>query len=140
MINHKTHIEFIKLDYKEFCRRYKKGHQLIVDIDKFKNCKVGLKIADINTFIYHANGNSQEMLTRYNIRDKTNPIIVRIPALRVYDSYLAMDGNHRLRELKPSIVIIDYIKVTKKTIKYSQDLSNVHWQAYINRDGEGFVY
>ncbi len=66
--------------------------------------------------------------------------MIRIPTLKIFDSFLAMDGNHRLKGLKPSIIIMDYINVTKKQINYCQDLSNIYWQSYIKRNGEGYVF
>jgi hypothetical protein len=140
MINHKTHFEITPLDYKEFVRRYKRDIILAVDLKDFCKATFGLEIATDRTYLYHPMGDVLKRPKRYNIKDGKTSTIVRIPCFKIYKSFMILDGNHRIRELKPKIVIIDFINITEKNIPYCQDLSNVYWKEYFNRKGKGFVW
>ena len=53
--------------------------------------------------------------------------VIRLPALRIADKYLILDGNHRINELHPNTVFLDYLDLEKKDYKYFVDLHNPFW-------------
>ena len=143
MIDKKTHYQIKPIIFKEFLRRYDKDIRPEWDTEHLKDNKTGTFICEDNTFIY---------LPWYKPEDdciKGKPVrikrgaknnILRIPAIKVFDSFLALDGCHRLTGLSPKVIILDYIEIKKTQYKHFQDLSNIYWQAYINREGLGYVY
>jgi len=60
--------------------------------------------------------------------------ILRIPALELIEAngmchgFLVLDGCQRLRDLKPRVIIIDYISVRHDKLKYFNDLLSPHWR------------
>jgi hypothetical protein len=51
----------------------------------------------------------------------TNDVVVQVPALLVNTDILLLDGNHRVRDLRPRVLIIDWIDVGLKRCRYFSD-------------------
>lgn len=64
----------------------------------------------------------------------TGEFILSIPALELVEAdgtwhgYLVLDGCKRLRDLKPRVIIIDYLSVRHDKLKYFNDLLSPHWR------------
>jgi hypothetical protein len=55
--------------------------------------------------------------------------LIRVPGLRVPDrGILVLDGAHRLRDLEPLIVVVDWIQVTKDRLCSIADTIGAWWQ------------
>jgi hypothetical protein len=60
------------------------------------------------------------------------PLMIRAPALYVGDqNYLLLDCCHRIRDLNPVAIILDYLKVTPQSLNYFADLKNPFFQKII---------
>lgn len=116
---------FKKMDWNEFKLTYKKDVRVIFFWDKIKNPKTGITFADQSTDIF---------LPKYTNGDWTDgePIsvvmgkggaLVRIPAIKVREGYFVLDGVHRLLELKPRYIVIDWIELSEKDKRYSVDVT-----------------
>lgn len=93
---------------------------------------VGLIVATPKTQIYlpaYTDGGWQDgKPVRASIG--TNPVLIRIPALKIRERYLLLDGVHRLTDLKPAFVLIDYAEFTASDMTYWMDTFNVYWQRW----------
>lgn len=67
---------------------------------------------------------------RYGLPKKVslgnNDVIVSIPVVQFDNSkkFLVLDGCHRIRDLKPRIIVLDYISVKKEKLCAFTDLFN----------------
>lgn len=60
-----------------------------------------------------------------------NPILVRVPAVKLGDRFLVIDGCHRLTELSPRFVVIDYVELTKEQAWRCADFVNPFWKKHL---------
>lgn len=51
-----------------------------------------------------------------------SPVLWRGPAILYEGTFLILDGCHRLSDLKPSMVVLDYLKISKREKVYVVDL------------------
>lgn len=54
--------------------------------------------------------------------------LVRLPALKIEKDFFCFDGYHRMTQLKPRMVILDWIEVSKKSYVYFTDMLNPYWR------------
>lgn len=107
------------------------GQDIRVDLEYniLKNSKVGLMLADDNTAIHVPRYKKGDW--RYGIPERV-PLgkelkLLRLPAARYKDKYLLLDGYHRMTELLPKLVLLDYIIIEEKVRKYVTDLCSDWW-------------
>ena len=58
------------------------------------------------------------------------PMLIRIPALKIGDRFLILDGVKRLRDRKPAFVLLDYAEYAKGDQFQWIDTYNVYWQRW----------
>lgn len=57
--------------------------------------------------------------------------LVRAPAVDVGDQYVLLDGTHRIRELRPELIILDCLKPRRKSqFRAFVDCWNESWQPW----------
>lgn len=61
------------------------------------------------------------------------PAICRLPAVKLCGRFLLLDGCHRLVQVKPRFILLDYLKAEKKDAWRFQDFGNPFWAALLKR-------
>lgn len=124
-----TVIPFEKMSWPEWKAYYfsdiRANHQLGI----LKNPKTGIALATPETEIFlpwYKKGD-----WRYGIPKKLTPgnnlILLRVAAVKYKGHFLAMDSIHRLTNLKPAIIVIDWVEVKESERKYVTDLITDFW-------------
>lgn len=116
--------------FEQWKQVYKSKIRVGWKVDALENVRCGLIRAEKTTKLYapwYDNGNWMDgKPRRLSLGDKNT--VVRLPALRVDGKYLILDGNHRINELRPNTVFLDYLDLAKKDLKYFVDLHNPFWK------------
>jgi len=122
-------IDFSSLTAAQWRKRYKSDIRVSVKWDRVKIKQCGIIKADKKTKIllpWYGKNRSWMDGSPKKIKIGTDLRLIRIPALKICkDDFLVLDGCHRLTELNPSIVIIDWI--TTKDTRYFVDIRNEYF-------------
>ena len=123
--------EFQPLTWKQFLREYRTSIGPQVVWGKIRFPRVGMTLAldgvpALHLPWYHG-GDWRDGVPRVVARGKACAII-RIPAVKVREKLLVLDGCHRLTELKPRMVVVDWFEPVKQERRYLTDLFNSYWQ------------
>ncbi len=120
--------EITKLTLTQYIYTYRKDIRVLIDWKSLKlsSLKTDFVILDSKNddIIYHCwSENDQLMGPRKKVDVKyENPIIIRIPGVKYKNKIVLLDGNHRISELHPKIVIVDYIQCDEKNKRIFVDL------------------
>lgn len=122
-------IVFRPLDIDQWRGIYQSAISVCIKWDKIKVIKVGIKMLNLDDIVYLPHYKNGDWIdgTPETISPGDNLALIRIPGLKVNGKYIIFDGCHRIKQLKPKIVIIDYIETNKKSHKYFIDLHNPFW-------------
>ena len=121
-------LDFCPLTWKEWKVWYKSDIRVSVRWEKLKKAKVGLALADAGTVMFlpwyagGANWLDDKPPLRAHVGNKD--CIVRVPALKLKKGYLILDGCHRITELKPKLIYLDWIEADKRCFV---DLRSLFW-------------
>lgn len=124
-----TYTAYPLRDWSEFKTLYKSDIRMSIDWDRLYPCEIGFKVADKDTVFHLVNYKNGDWREGEPIKikqsDNSKFAFVRIPAAEIAENkYLVLDGNHRLREMSPQFVVIDYLKVPQKKKKFITDFYN----------------
>ena len=110
-------------------RRYGSATRISRDFRRIKKAKVGIKLADKETEMYLVHYKNGDWRDGEPKRAQIGPslMLCRVPAVKVGDKFLIIDGTHRLGE-RPAMVILDYLILPKSEWVYITDLFNKFWQ------------
>lgn len=124
-------IRMKSLTWKQFMRRYSGSIRANTsNWRKINSPEMGLCLVDSNTklnLIWYKGGDWRDGKP-IKWRIGTEHCIVRIPAVLVDGVFVVLDGCHRLTELKPSVVFVDWFRPSKKERVYLTDLFNAEYQ------------
>jgi len=120
-------IEFRKLSYESFKQVYKDDIRISIDFKKITPIDVDIHFTekeDLLQLPWYEKGSWADGETR-STRLGKNFILVRLPAIKLGgNEFFILDGCHRLIELMPGLIIIDYMILNKNDYKYVIDLYN----------------
>ncbi len=120
-------IDFTPFSFKEWKKRYQSDIRTAVKWDGIKRGKCGLIVANKDTKMYLPWYNGKHWMDgepqRVEIGNKLR--LVRLPALKVKDEYLILDGCHRMTELKPMLVLLDWLETPN--MRYFVEMRNEYW-------------
>lgn len=123
------YIEFKGINYQQWKQRYKSSIRISIELGKIKRPKTGFLVADEKTNLklcWYKKGNYRDgEIKKASIGNKN--VLIRIPAIKINDEYLVIDGCHRLTQLKPRFILIDYIEPKKEDLRYISDCFNDYW-------------
>ncbi len=125
-------IEFEPMTWAAFKREYAGGVVgPIVVWERICKPKVGLTLSLDGrpelSMPWYSGGDWRDGRPRMAPRGRA-PALIRIPAVRVDGRLLALDGCHRLTELRPRMVVVDWFEPTKHDRRYLNDLFNYAWR------------
>lgn len=131
-------LEFSKMTYKEYLRTYKTSIRCSVEFENIKHPKMGITLLDDDRdnlyFPWYKDKGSWRKGTPIQIKEGKNLIVVRVPAVKLqgFNKYLLLDGCHRVSQLKPKVIILDWFEVTKDNYMYVTDLLNPCYRHFLN--------
>lgn len=105
----------------------------IFKYSKIKNPILGIKIATKKDKLYSPWYDKGGLLKGKPKQVKTggSMVICSIPCVKVKNRYLILDYNHRLTDLKPWAIILDYIQLKPHQYKYVKDFDNKYWKKWL---------
>jgi len=109
--------------------RYGKATRISRDFRRIRKAKVGIKLADRETEMYLVHYTKGDWRDGEPKRAQIGSrlMLCRLPAVKVGNKFLIIDGTHRLGE-RPAMVILDYLILPKSEWVYINDLFNKFWQ------------
>ena len=121
-------------DWNEWKTRYKPWIRVLKESSKRlrRTPKVGLLVVDNKTKMFlphYLSGGWQDgrpMLMSVG----NHPALIRIPAVKLRERYLILDGIHRLMEFRPAFVLLDYVEFLGTDAHYWLDTYNVYWRKW----------
>jgi len=119
-------LQFRPLSWKGFLRRYVGAIQPTVVWQKIINPKVGLHLLgpeELLALPWYKDGDWRDGQPRL-IKPGSVLAVVRIPAVLWKGTFVALDGCHRLSEVRPAMVLIDYFVPRERERVYITDLFN----------------
>ena len=128
-----SRIEFQTLTWESFKAEYRTAIQPTVEWDRIRAPKMGLSFClDGNLALWmpwYKDGDWRDGRPRRVPPGRTNAI-VRVPAVLARNGqYLVLDGCHRLTQLRPRVVVVDWFHPAKSDRRYMNDLFNEFWSA-----------
>ena len=130
--------EFAPLTWKQWLTRYRHSIRVSLVTSRIKQPMVGLLLADKTTELYISRFEKDK-----DWRDGKRPekyaignrmMLVRLPALALSPKrFFIFDGHHRLTELKPRIILLDWICVKPSEYCYVTDLFNPAMMALVEK-------
>ena len=124
-----TFMDFKPMSWREWKLHYFPSLRVSHALDRLKKVKCELLLVDNDTEIYlpwYKKGD-----WRYGepkrIKLGERIALLRIPAVKYKGKYLILDRCHRFTELKPKIVLLDYIKIPESKRKLVTDLISDFW-------------
>ena len=110
-------------------RRYGTATRISRDFRRIRKAKVGIKLAHKETEMYLVHYKNGDWRDGEPKRAQVGSVLMlcRLPAVKVGDKFLIIDGTHRLGE-RPAMVILDYLILPKSEWVYITDLFNKFWQ------------
>ena len=131
-------LQFKKLNRKEYEKVYRGQIRTSIIFNKIKNVKTGIKVySDKEDIIYlckYKKGDWRDgKPVKYERKINKNIAVVRVPAINIKDTniYVTLDGNHRLTEVNPSYIIMDYMVIDKSNFMYVTELYNPEYKQYL---------
>ena len=120
--------------WKEWRKRYKHWIRTMFEPSKKlrRTPKVGLLLASSTTKMYlphYKHGGWQDGIP-VQIKNGSNLVLVRLPAVKIGDRFLLLDGVHRMKELKPAMVLLDWVEYAKGDETCWLDLFNSQWRKW----------
>lgn len=119
---------FASLNSSEWQLKYKDRIRSVIfwDCIDFSKVKSGTAILHFKNELlflpkYKDNFVNSPPLKPINTYKKAEPIIVRVPAIRIDENYYICDGMHRITQLKPVYIIVDYLVPDFKDLKAFMD-------------------
>lgn len=119
-------LQFHPLTWKGFLRRYVGAIQPTVLWWKIKNPRVGLHLLgqeELLALPWYKDGDWRDGQPRL-VKPGSALAVARIPAVLWKGTFVALDGCHRLSEVKPAVVLIDYFVPRERERVYVTDLFN----------------
>ena len=126
-------IAFKPLTWASWKARYLPRIRISHALERIKQAKCGLLLADEATEMYYPWYKGGDWRDGKPKRAKIGKrwYLVRLPAVKVGTRYLVLDGCHRLKVLRPRLVLLDYVILRKGDEELVTDLMNKVW-----RDGQ----
>lgn len=121
-------LRFYPLLWDEFVRRYSGSIQPTVIWKKIVAPHVGLTIlapGQSIDLVWYKGGDWRDGEPRH-VRPGKAKALIRIPAVKVKRKLIALDGCHRLTQLRPQIVLVDWFSPRHQDRVYINDLFNRH--------------
>lgn len=124
-------MDFAPLSWEEWATRYKRHIRVFAQTARLKHKpKVGLSVASGPIYIpWYDTGDWIDGKPK-SVTVGTTTRLVRLPALSVGGRFLVLDGVHRLTELRPAFVLLDWIKPVKSDLVYFLDMHNPTWKRW----------
>lgn len=85
-----------------------------------------LREDDVALIPIYRNGSWRVGLPRV-IKPGKNNVVVRLPAVEYGGKFLILDGTHRVRYMKPSVIFLDTLHLRREYRTYFTDLLNPEW-------------
>ena len=119
-------------------QRYGTATRISRDFKRIRKAKVGIKLADRETEMYLVHYTKGDWRDGEPKRAQIGSrlMLCRLPAVKVGNKFLVIDGMHRLGE-RPAMVILDYLILPRSERVYITDLFNKFWQEQ-TKSTEGF--
>jgi hypothetical protein len=115
------------MNWGRFVQRYKGVIRADIVWDKISKPTMGLVLLTTGAkvdIVWYMKGDWRDGKPR-TISVGENTAIIRVPAVKKRDGQLLLlDGCHRLTELKPAVVIVDWFQPNSKDRVYITDLFN----------------
>jgi len=129
-------IHFEKLSFKEWKFRYISDIRISAKWKNITNVSTGILLVDNQQIYLPKYGKGKNWMDGEPIKISSGHhlILVRLPAIQIGDKYLILDGCHRLKTLKPKLVILDYLKISQDQYRYIVDLYSEYWIRYIKNE------
>lgn len=124
-------MDFQPLSWADWKKRYRRHIRVSCEPDRVKHTpKVGLSVASSDIWMtWYDKGGWQDGVPR-KVSIGTETRLIRIPVLRVKGRLLALDGMHRLTELRPAMVLMDWIEPRVSDLIYFTDMHNTYWRKW----------
>lgn len=126
-------LPFQALTWTEWKQIYRQRIRVLTWISDFKSMTTGIHVATPKTRLvlphYHKRKSDDHLSAPpREIRIGSEAVLVRLPAVKFKDWYFIPDGTHRLKGLRPGLVVLDYIEPTKRQRRGIADFQADWWQ------------
>ncbi len=122
-------LEFRPMTFRDWRSHYRRQIGVMIWLSSLKKVKTGLHVCTPDTELYlpkYKAARDPLAAKPKQIAIGDRPILIRIPAVKVGPRFLILDGCHRLNDLRPGLVVLDYVEPTKRQRRAFMDL-NVDW-------------
>lgn len=118
-------LTFRPMTLRQWKQRYEGAIRISCSLKRIKKAVPGLHIATKQTtmFIVHYDKGDWRDGTPQKVSAGTTPMLVRVPAIKIGNAFLLIDGCHRMK-VGPAFVVLDYLDVPVSERKYITDLYN----------------
>lgn len=118
-------LTFRPMTLQEWKRRYRGVIRISCSLKRIMKAVPGLHLATKQTRMYlvHYDHGDWRDGTPQRVSVGTTPMLVRIPAIKVGNAFLLIDGCHRMK-MNPAFVVLDYLDLPVSERKYVTDLYN----------------
>lgn len=119
-------LQFYPLSWAGFLRRYVGAVQCMVVWDRIKKPRMGLTVLQPGEqvdLVWYRDGDWRDGEPR-KAKTGNMPALARLPAVKLGKRFLVLDGCHRLSEVKPAFVLLDWFEPSREDRVYITDLFN----------------
>jgi len=119
---------FAPLNWTAFKCRYRGVVQSVVEWDRIHHPKMGLQLLKgAASSVWYRKGDWRDGEPRKMCPGKVLAL-VRLPAVKWHGRFLILDGCHRMTEVQPAIVLLDWFQPRLRDSVYLNDLFNRYHQ------------
>lgn len=122
-------LSFSPMTWRQLRKRYEGAVRPVIVWDKIKSPPTGMRVlraGDELKLVWYEGGTWRDGAPRTFTAPGSKPVLIRIPAVKVDGMLLAVDGCHRLVEMQPMFVIVDWFAPRTAERVYINDLFNPH--------------
>lgn len=129
-------LAFEPMSWAEWRLQYRQDIRVLAWTSALDNVKTGIHVCTPNDRLvlpHFDQKDKREVMKRtpIEVRIGERPVLVRLPALSIGKLFLVLDGCHRLKELRPALVVLDCAVPTKRQARMFSDLQLDWWRKRI---------
>ncbi len=106
-------LAFSRLSIKEFVKRYKRDVRTMIHWGMLKHQETGIKVLCEGDTVYLTRWDEGKGNFSFDSPQRlvlgSAPIFVRVPGFKAQDVFFLVDGTHRILELAPAMILVDYV-------------------------------
>lgn len=127
---------FSSMSLRDWKRRYGGSIRISCSLKRIKKAVSGLCLATKQTKMYlvhYDNGDWRDGKPK-KVKIGIAPMLIRVPAIKIGDIFLLIDGCHRMKN-SPMFVVLDYLDLPESERKYITDLYNPMFMRRVKSSG-----